>query len=108
MWGSVFLVHGNAPEAYMVKFHVVNDPVCTCPAYRYSGLYDEQTCKHIKHVKKHGCFYYEPYKDPKDNLPTAGQNDLDTANITLFSTTGKNVIEELCPACNQPMIEVYT
>lgn len=108
MWRSVFIVpsHSDEDKDYMVKFFTGQIPVCTCPAYRYSGGYDEQTCKHINTVKKFGCFYYQPYNDEKENILTCGHNDLDSVKVILFSTTEKHVTEEKCPGCNNPMVEV--
>jgi hypothetical protein len=110
MWASVFVVpQTHGPEDYMVKFIPGSQPVCTCPAYRYSGGYDEQTCKHIRQVRAHGCFYYEPYKQElMSNVDVCGRRDFEDVGIHLFSTTIKNRLEVLCLGCGLPMIGVYT
>lgn len=103
------VVAGSGVDSYMVKFFTQERPVCTCPAYRYSGEYDEQTCKHIKRVMEHGCFYSgQPNGSYVDrNLELTGKNDLDNEGIKMFSTTKENVTLYLCPGCDKPMLEVY-
>ena len=115
MWGSAFIIaSSDGDKTYMVKFFVGQKPVCTCPAYRYSGHYDDQTCKHIEIVKKYGCFWYTAFNGPLPELNdslnkkhTMGLNDLDRAKVALFSTTKKGITDEACPGCGQPMIEEY-
>lgn len=90
----------------MVKFFPKQKAVCTCPAYRYSGGYDEQSCKHIKLVKAAGCFYMPYYQDMEANLRAIGKNDLVHAHIAIHSTTEQDRSEIHCPGCDQPMLEV--
>lgn len=109
MWASVFIVpSASGEEQYMVKYFPTQKAVCTCPAYRFSGEYDNQTCKHIRIVKATGCFYMPFYDSKTANKMAAGPNDLDTASITLHSITKSNLTEKPCPSCGRPMIEVYT
>ena len=106
---STYIVPGSHGEEYMVKFFVKEKPVCTCPAYRFSGEYDEQTCKHIKAVREAGCFYNGPSTGEwvERYMQDMGANNLEAAGIKLFSTTKENVTLTLCPGCDKPMIEVY-
>lgn len=114
-WGSTFIVPSadgqgdkHAPDSYMVKFFTREQAVCSCPAYRYSGEYDKQKCKHVERVKDYGCFYYEAFNTEEENIDvTCGFRDLESQGIHLFSTTKKNIIGRPCPGCKQPMIEVY-
>lgn len=108
MWASTFVVPAsNVGEDYLVKFFPIEKPVCTCPAYRYSGEYDDQMCKHIALLKKVGCFWVPIYGTAELNMKNAGANDLVSAHIALFSTTKHNVSEENCPGCDRQMIEVF-
>lgn len=114
-WASSFIVPastiaaGSGVDSYLVKFFTTQKAVCTCPAYRYSGEYDEQTCKHIKQVKECGCFWYETSSNPAHNMKTAGHDDLDAVGIVQFSTTKEGISEdETCPSCGRPLLTVYT
>ena len=114
-WASSFVVPastvsaGSGVDSYMVKFFPTQKAVCTCPAYRYSGEYDEQTCKHIRRVKQFGCFWMEVSDDAIRNMMTSGHNRLDDAGIKLFSTTKEGIVEDdECPSCGGPLLEVFT
>jgi hypothetical protein len=108
-WASIFIVPQTYGDSdYMVKFIVGSQPVCTCPAYRYSGEYDKQTCKHIRAVREHGCFYFEPPNGSFDTGNLCGKRDLEDVGINIHSTTAKNnLAEDLCLGCGKPMIEVF-
>src|SRR5581483_8167290 len=89
-WASNWEVQGSGDNQYQVQFHKDEPATCTCPAYRYSGDYGDQHCKHIETVRKHGCFYHphdanfglndwERQKDEEGNykvrcLSTAGED----------------------------------
>ena len=109
-WASNFIVPASSnADDYLVKFFTTQKAVCSCRAYRYSGEYDEQTCKHIKQVKENGCFWYETSDDPIHNMTTAGRDDLDAVSITQFSTTKEGISEDdTCPSCGRPLLVVYT
>jgi hypothetical protein len=99
-WYSIFEVPASDPDntrGYMV---ITNGPggmhFCTCPAFRYSGGYGEQRCKHINTVMLGGCFY-----GPHSGMP--GPNDLRENGIRILDSA-KNTTTENCPGCGQSMV----
>ena len=109
-WASSFIVQSDSSEdKYFVKFFTNQRAVCTCPAYRFGGDYDNQTCKHIKRIGQFGCFWMGVSDDETSNMLMTGFNRLEDAGIAIFSTTKENVLEdERCPSCEGPMLEVFT
>lgn len=107
-WASTYMVasDSNSEVFYMVKFFAREKAVCSCPAYRFSGEYDDQTCKHIKKVTDHGCFIWDPDKHRFIIPGTKGSTQRLVDNgIMLFSTTKKNTIDRDCPQCGLQLME---
>lgn len=99
-WYSIFEVPASDPDntkGYMV---ITNGPggmhFCTCPAFRYSGGYGEQHCKHIDAVFLWGCFRSD-VRLVNDRLDDKGIYIIDSA---------KNITTEVCPGCGEPMISI--
>jgi hypothetical protein len=96
-WASNWDVEGSHDNTYLVQFHKEEPATCSCPAYRYSGDYGDQHCKHIELVRKHGCFYHPRRTD-------FGESDWESQEgIKLMSTAGTDV-NKRCPGCAAPMI----
>lgn len=104
-WGSAYVVPSEtSDETYLVKFSMFTPPVCTCPAYRYSGEYDDQTCKHIKEVSEYGCFRVQDANTGEEFMASAA-NDLESRGIKLFSTTKRLVVQgSECATCKSPLL----
>lgn len=73
-------------------------PNCSCPAFKFSGGYGNQHCKHIDAVWKHGCLYNPQWKE-------AGPNDYAQHGIKLVDTD-QHTIGEKCPGCKAQMVPV--
>jgi hypothetical protein len=104
MWASNFdIVSDEGDKSYLVQFHKDSPPTCQCPAYKFSGDYGDQTCKHIKRVKKLGCFYHPLF----EKAHAWNEFNFDDANIKWLSWT-RDVINppEPCPGCGNPLIAV--
>ena len=55
---STFSVKGSGGSVYTVSLAGTGFAHCDCPAYTYfKGEPSDRTCKHIKAVWEHGCFY---------------------------------------------------
>jgi hypothetical protein len=73
-------------------------PHCTCHAFKYSGGYGEQDCKHVRLVWERGCLFNPQWKD-------AGPNDLEQHGARLVDMDTRFVIHgDPCPGCGQDMI----
>lgn len=96
-------------QTYLVQTNGINGPVfCSCPAYKYSGEYGEQMCKHIKMVYNHGCFY-RPGENPirRDG---GKANQLEEHGVAKISDRNHNMHGPLlgpeCLGCGEPMVNV--
>jgi hypothetical protein len=108
MWASNFdVLSSNGSGAYLVQFHKDSVPSCSCPAYKFSGDYGDQTCKHIKKVKELGCFYHPQFDDCGECFPAWNEFKFDDADVKWLSWT-RDVINppEPCPGCGMPLIAV--
>jgi hypothetical protein len=102
-WYSIFEVPASDPDntrGYMVITNGPGGPkFCTCPAFRYSGGYGEQHCKHIDAVLMHGCFWMRPGNERLK----PGTNTINYHGIRILDSA-KNVTTEDCPGCGALMI----
>jgi hypothetical protein len=96
-WASNWEVEGSHDNTYLVQFHRQEPASCSCLAYRYSGDYGSQHCKHIELVREHGCFYHPDTSDFGNNNWEAQEG------IKLMSTAGDDAGAR-CPGCAAPMI----
>ena len=103
-WASNFDVKSSNGDAdYLVTIHPYDPPHCSCPAFKFSGEYGNQDCKHIKKVRDCGCFYHPQFGELQTwNEFRFEQNGIEWLN------SGGNVMEpkKPCPGCGNPMIVV--
>jgi hypothetical protein len=107
MWASNFDVQSDKDEkTYLVQFHRDSPASCSCPAYKFSGDYGYQECKHIKRVSRLGCFFHEQLQAAKYKIAW-NEFNFDDTGIKWLSWT-EDVINppEPCPGCGNPMIKV--
>lgn len=96
---SQWEVQGSKGNTYSVVLNGGEGaPYCSCPAFKYSGEYGNQECKHVKAVWAHGCLYNPQWKD-------AGPNDYADHGIKMISHD-THTISETCPGCGEEMIPV--
>lgn len=88
-------------NVYFVQFNGIDGPrFCTCMAYRYSGDWGHQTCKHIQLIEEQGCFHIPMVRDRNGNM---WDDNFFTANgITIISTAPSYQEDLLCPGCKEP------
>lgn len=97
--------------SYIVRMYADErmQSTCTCPAFTFfKGEPWDRTCKHLKAVWEHGCFFNPQWRD-------AGPNDYAQHGITLVDL---DMVQEgrvydtlegdepLCPGCGSLMIPV--
>lgn len=106
-WASNWDVEGSNGNRYLVQFHRGEPPTCSCPAYKYSGEYGEQHCKHIDKCFKHGCFYH-PITGSQGANDWADRDETGAYlhdDIRLLSTAIDS-IQERCTGCGAPGIVI--
>ena len=105
-WASNWEVEGSNGNNYLVQFHRAEPASCSCPAYKYSGEYGEQKCKHIEKVREHGCFYHPQSgwigANDWDDSPEAGGFD---HGLKLLSTAADSTTVR-CVGCGAPALYV--
>jgi hypothetical protein len=106
MWASVFEVESDKDSAvhYTVAFHKFEPAMCTCPAWKYSGPYGKQGCKHIQKLLKYGCFAV-PFP-PHNRFDPWDEAEFEAQGLRLISTTDL-VTQEECPGCTRPLTTVW-
>jgi hypothetical protein len=106
MWASNFQVEGSGENKYDVTINPYDPASCTCPAFKYSGEWGMQHCKHINRVETKGCFYH-PERSQHPGVKTWNEFDFDNNGIEWLNSGG-NVVEpkKPCPGCGNPMIVV--
>lgn len=100
-WYSIFDVAPSSGigKGYMVITNGPGGPkFCTCPAFRYSGGYGEQNCKHIDAVIAWGCFY------PRHGTSGSISKDFLSDHGIRVIDSAKHVTTEDCPGCGALMI----
>jgi len=107
-WYANYEVLSSRPnqQAYFVQLNGEHGPAfCSCPAFRYSGDYGEQKCKHIAMVMNNGCLYLH---DRSKFLNKVGPNTLAEAGITKISDRNTNrhgpMMGVPCPNCGENMV----
>jgi len=96
---STFSVQGSGGSVYTVSLAGTGFAHCDCPAYAYfKGEPADRTCKHIKAVWEHGCFYNPQWKDD------AGPNDLSEVGASVKDLDTSYTYGEPCPGCGDQMI----
>lgn len=105
MWASNFQIEGSS-DIYNVTVNPYDPASCTCPAFKFSGEYGEQDCKHIRKVQETGCFYH-PQMEQHPGVHAWVEHKFDDAKIKWLNSGGSVVQpEQLCPGCSNPMIAV--
>ena len=103
MWASNFQIQGSDDNTYNVTINPYDPPSCTCPAFKFSGEWGNQTCKHIKKIQENGCFYH-PEHGGKDAW---NEFNFDNNGITWLNSGGSVMTpKKPCPGCGNPMIVV--
>jgi len=106
MWASNFQISGSSGNIYNITVNPYDPASCTCPAFKFSGEYGDQHCKHIDKIQANGCFYHPQSGGPESggtwNKAYFDDNDIEWLN------SGGNVAEpqQPCPGCGNPMIVV--
>lgn len=100
MWAANFTVESDSGTGeYLVQFHRMEPASCTCKAYKFSGEYGHQTCKHIKKVLQYGCFAFPPlYKEIATPFEQWDRDSMFANGVTLMSIT-EEIAEDKCPGC---------
>lgn len=100
MWAANFDVQSDSGTAtYLVQFHKLEPATCTCPSYKFSGVYGKQTCKHIKRVIQYGCFAMPPIVRATDwDSDEMLRHDVNIQSISNDATGS------VCPGCGLPMV----
>ena len=97
---ATYDVVGSKDNVYQVTLSGAEGPAhCTCPAFKYSGEFGDQTCKHVSRVWAHGCLYNPQWKP-------AGPNDLADQGIILTDSDDSRTYGEKCPGCGEEMVAV--
>jgi hypothetical protein len=105
-WASNFQVEGSGDNEYNVTINPYDPPSCTCPAFKFSGEYGDQHCKHIEKVKHNGCLYH-PQMEQYIGVHAWVEHKFDDAKIKWLNSGGSVVQpEQPCPGCGNPMIVV--
>jgi hypothetical protein len=105
MWASNFEIASDSDDkSYLVQFHKDEPAMCQCPAYKFSGDYGDQNCKHIKRIQKLGCFYHSQLQVSEYKIAW-NEFNFDDNSIKWLSWT-RDVINppEPCPGCGMPLI----
>jgi len=107
MWASNFQVMSSTGDAkYNVTINPYDPPNCTCPAFKFSGEYGNQDCKHIQKVKANGCFYHS-HTNPRDGELSWNEFNFDNNGIEWLNSGGPVMDPKIpCPGCGGPMIAV--
>ena len=93
-------VQGSKGNVYTVTLNGGEGaPFCTCPAFKFSGGYGNQDCKHVKLVWDHACLANPQWKDP-------GPNDLAENGITMISHDDHTIPGDVCVGCGGPTVPV--
>lgn len=92
---TVQMLDKSKTPSYLVQFNGKGPHFCTCPAYRYSGDYGAQTCKHIAKVVENMC-------DGKGQcFPWVADNYFVPNGISLISSMADNMHGPLLgPPCD--------
>jgi hypothetical protein len=106
MWASNFQIKGSGDNIYNVTINPYDPPNCTCPAFKFSGEYGDQDCKHLRLVRNKGCLYH-PQSHPRTGELSWNEFKFDDNGIEWLNSGG-NVMEPKvpCPGCGNPMIVV--
>lgn len=105
-WASNFQIAGSGDNSYSVTINPYDPPNCTCPAFKFSGEWGNQHCKHIKKVEENGCFYH-PERSQQPGVKIWNEFKFDNNEI-IWLNSGGSVMEpkKPCPGCGNPMIVV--
>lgn len=100
---ATFGIEGSNGQNWMVKTDGPHMTFCSCPAYRYSGDWASQTCKHIALVKKQGCFWNSDKPSVVWDEPAFLKNKIELLSTKNDSVHGPN-LRHPCPGCGEPVI----
>lgn len=91
---STWKVKGSRDAEYVVTLSGGEGPAhCTCPAFKYSGEFGQQDCKHVRKVWEHGCLWNPQWhSDP-------GPNDYQDHGIEMLSCGYGRGYGAPCPGC---------
>ena len=92
-----FVVAGSRGVSYTVAFDGADlDGSCSCAAFKFSGA--RRSCKHLRLVQAHGCFWNPQWHDE-------GPNDLAAQGISLVGELTRTS-RSRCPGCGYDTLPV--